>query len=73
MKKKWEVLLVLTPSSGVIMTLVIASPINYWPRYGMAAQLMIPFFIIMSLLIFYSEAFFKEEKRYIHKLRMQSE
>lgn len=43
------------------MTLVIASPINYWPRYGMAEQLMIPFYILISIFIFYDEVFFKEE------------
>lgn len=51
LKRRWEIFLILAPSLGLVMTLVIASPINYWPRYGAAMQFMLPIYVILSLLI----------------------
>ena len=36
-------LLALLPSFGLMATLVVASPLWYWPRYGAAVQFLIPF------------------------------
>lgn len=48
---KWkpEDMLVVSPAVGLMATLIIASPIFYWPRYGFAEQLLVPLFIIMIL------------------------
>ncbi len=43
----WKRLVVLAPALGLIATLIVASPIFYWPRYGFGQQLLIPLFIIM--------------------------
>lgn len=43
----WRRLVVLAPALGLMATLIIASPICYWPRYGLAQQLLLPLFIIM--------------------------
>lgn len=43
----WRRLVVLAPALGLMATLIIASPIYYWPRYGLAQQLLLPLFIIM--------------------------
>lgn len=43
----WKRLVVLSPALGLMATLIIASPIYYWPRYGLAQQLLLPLFIIM--------------------------
>ena len=39
-----DLLLALTPTVGLVFTLLIASPIWYWPRYALALQLLIPFY-----------------------------
>lgn len=36
--------LVLVPGLALMATLVLASPIIYWPRYALACQLLLPFF-----------------------------
>ena len=42
-------LVTLIPVLGLLGTLLIASPIWYWPRYGAAAQFLIPFYIFLLL------------------------
>lgn len=37
----------LLPVLGLLATLLIASPIWYWPRYGAAAQFLIPFYVFL--------------------------
>lgn len=49
-KKSW--ILAILPSLGVLATMVIASPIWYWPRYGAAAQFLIPFYIALGYMAF---------------------
>jgi len=43
-------LTVLAPALGLMATLILASPISYWPRYGLAQQLLLPLFIVMIFL-----------------------
>lgn len=45
-KRDWGKLLCLTPALGLMATLIVATPIYYWPRYGFAQQLLLPLFII---------------------------
>lgn len=40
-------LVVLIPSLGLLGTLLIASPIWYWPRYAAAVQFLLPFYLFM--------------------------
>lgn len=40
-------LLTLAPSVGLLLTLVIASPIFYWARYGAAVQFLIPVYFVL--------------------------
>ena len=49
---QWKIdkMLALIPGIGLAATLVIASPIYYWPRYEFAVQLLFP---LLILLIFY--------------------
>ncbi|HIS40077.1 MAG TPA: hypothetical protein IAC12_04440 [Candidatus Aphodovivens avistercoris] len=44
-KASW--LAVLVPSIGLIATLLIASPIWYWPRYAVAAQMLFPLYLAL--------------------------
>lgn len=46
---RWIIALI--PSLALLATLVIASPIWYWPRYGAAVQFMIPFYIAIVILL----------------------
>ena len=41
----------LIPSIGVALTLLIASPIYYWPRYGAVLQFCIPYFALLFYLL----------------------
>lgn len=41
----------LIPSILLVATLVIASPIYYWPRYGVALQFLIPMYALMFFLL----------------------
>ena len=43
---KWVLFLV--PSLALVGTLVVASPIWYWPRYGAALQFLIPLYIAIA-------------------------
>lgn len=43
-------LLTLAPSIGLLLTLVISSPIYYWPRYGAAVQFLIPVYLLLFTL-----------------------
>ncbi len=43
----WRRLIMLSPALGLMMTLIIASPIWYWPRYGFAQQLLLPLLLVM--------------------------
>ena len=45
----WMVALI--PSLALLATLIIASPIWYWPRYGAAVQLLIPFYVALAALL----------------------
>lgn len=49
-KGDWKRLIVLAPALGLMATLILASPISYWPRYGLAQQLLLPLFIVMIFL-----------------------
>ena len=44
-------MLSLAPSLGVALTLVVASPIWYWPRYGAVEQFLIPFYVAVLVLL----------------------
>ena len=48
-KLRLDDLIVVAPALGLMATLIIASPIFYWPRYGFAEQLLIPLFIVIFL------------------------
>lgn len=48
-RRRW--LLSLAPSLGVALTLVVASPIWYWPRYGAVEQFLIPFYVAVLVLL----------------------
>lgn len=37
----------LVPSWGHVATLLIASPIWYWPRYAFALQCLVPFYLVL--------------------------
>lgn len=54
-KKQKYLLISLAPSIGLIITLVAASPISYWPRYAAAEQYLIPFYAALYILAFSSE------------------
>ena len=45
--KKIRELSVLVPSVGVIITLLLAAPIQYWPRYCALEQFMIPLYLLL--------------------------
>lgn len=45
-RPRWIIALV--PSIGLLGTLIVASPIWYWPRYGFAVQLLIPFYLFAA-------------------------
>lgn len=51
LQRKEILLLVLTPSVGLIITLIVASPISYWPRYAAAEQYLIPFYLMLFLML----------------------
>ena len=38
-----------TLTHGLMITLFIASPINYWPRYGLLIQLLVPLYIFIFI------------------------
>lgn len=42
-----RLLLGLVPSWGLVATLLIASPIWYWPRYAFALQCLVPFYLVL--------------------------
>ena len=48
-KKDCLQIIALAPSLGLVITLVVASPIWYWPRYGVALQFMIPFYLLLFM------------------------
>lgn len=47
---KWVLFLV--PSLALVGTLVVVSPIWYWPRYGAALQFLIPLYIAIAVSAF---------------------
>lgn len=49
MKKRHDIFLIMLPSYGLIATLIIASPIHYWPRYGCALQFLLPLYVVLLL------------------------
>lgn len=44
-------LVALVPSLALLATLIVASPIWYWPRYGAAVQFLIPFYVAIVVLM----------------------
>ena len=50
-KGKWRGILLFAPCVGNILTLLIATPINYWPRYGLASICLLPISLIFPYLI----------------------
>lgn len=48
-KARW--LVALAPAFGLMATLFVASPIWYWPRYALAVQILVPFFVLLFYLI----------------------
>lgn len=46
-KQGHSLVLAISPSLGLIATLLIASPIWYWPRYAFAVQLLLPLYLIL--------------------------
>lgn len=46
-KRGHNLVLAMSPSLGLIATLLIASPIWYWPRYACAVQLLLPLYLIL--------------------------
>lgn len=47
-RARWVIALV--PSLALLGTLVVASPIWYWPRYGAAVQFLIPFYVALVVM-----------------------
>lgn len=58
-KKSW--LIALLPTLGLLATLLIASPIWYWPRYGAAVQFLIPFYLLLFYLLKKQATTYNEE------------
>ena len=61
-KKQKKLLIPLAPSIGLIITLVVASPISYWPRYAAAEQYLIPFYTVFCILAFSEKTNIKENQ-----------
>ncbi len=57
--KRGSWIIFLAPSFILLGTLVIASPIYYWPRYGAALQFLIPFFILLFAVLFRKNRIFR--------------
>ena len=53
--------LALAPSAGVALSLIVASPIWYWPRYGLPEQLLLPFFVSILYLACMGSGQFRED------------
>ncbi len=49
---KLDYIVFLLPFIGVVATLLVSSPIAYWPRYGAALQFALPAFILMFVQLF---------------------
>lgn len=47
--KKWDMIIPLTPVLGLIATLLIASPVSVWGRYGLAECYLIPFYVVVVI------------------------
>lgn len=47
---RWSIVLI--PSLVLAGTLVVASPIWYWPRYGAALQFLVPVYLLLIVLLF---------------------
>ena len=47
-RARWVIALV--PSLTLLGTLIVASPIWYWPRYGAAVQFLIPFYVALVVM-----------------------
>ena len=41
----------LTPSAGLLLSLLAGSPIWYWPRYGAAVQFLLPFYLLLPFFL----------------------
>ena len=48
-KRSLAALISLTPSAGLLLSLLIGTPIWYWPRYGATVQFLLPFYCILFL------------------------
>lgn len=51
-EKRFAWFLGLMPTIGLIATLLLASPIWYWPRYGVAEQIMLPMYLVLLVFCF---------------------
>ena len=47
LKQNFGAILSLIPSAGLLLSLLIGTPIWYWPRYGAAVQFLLPFYAIL--------------------------
>lgn len=47
--QRTDVLVIVMPSLALLGTLIIASPVYYWPRYGAASQFLAPLFVLLFL------------------------
>lgn len=54
-KRGHSLVLAISPSLGLIATLLIASPIWYWPRYAFAVQLLLPLYLILFVWLRWSK------------------
>ena len=48
-RARWVI--ALAPSLALLGTLIVASPIWYWPRYGTAVQFLIPFYVALIVMV----------------------
>jgi hypothetical protein len=49
LKKKTLWLIALAPSTGVVVTLLIASPYYYWQRYGLTELYLLPLYLFLII------------------------
>lgn len=50
-KGKMKYVLIFVPCIGNILTLLIATPITYWPRYGLSFIYLLPVCLVFPYLI----------------------
>lgn len=52
LRKRASYLLPIIPTIGLVIVLLVASPILYWPRYGAMEQFLLPFYVCWLLALF---------------------